>query len=160
MVLREVTQGKGRVNQKVKEDERQEDAQVQMEKHPQLETEVAQQETPAEARQPPEEDPAEMEVQEQEDLTRTTEPRPTPGGQEGARTRKQVKHLGKSPESKEEGAGCRPSANSKGWAKKLGDKARSVMRTSPPMEGAQKRNSHPKSRQEEQHQSRLGLVKT
>ena len=30
------------------------------------------------------------------------------------------------------------------------------MRTSPPMEGTQKRNSHPKSRQEEQHQSRLG----
>ena len=38
----------------------------------------------------------------------------------------------------------------------MGDKARSVIRTSPPMEGTQKRNSHPKSRQEEQHQSRLG----
>ena len=59
-------------------------------------------------------------------------------------------------ENKEEGVGYRPSANSKGWIKKIGDKARSVMRTSPPMEGTQKRNSHPKSRQEEQHQSHLG----
>ena len=97
-----------------------------------------------------------MEVQDQEDHTRITEPSPTPVGQEGARKQKPLKHLVRPSESKEEGVGYRPSANSKGWVKKLGDKARSVMRTSLLMEGIKKRNSHPKSRQEEQHQRHLG----
>ena len=61
-----------------------------------------------------------MEVQDKEDLMRIIEPCPTPRGQEGARMRKPLKRLGKSSESKEEGAECRPSANSKGWVKKLG----------------------------------------
>ena len=85
MVLREVTQGDGWMSQEVKGDERQGDSQVQTEECPQRETEAAQPEAPADARQPPEEDPAEMEVQNQEDHTRITEPSPIPLGQEGAR---------------------------------------------------------------------------
>ena len=91
VVLREVTQGNERMVREVEGDERQGDAQVQMEEHPQLETEATQPEAPADVRQPPEEDPAEMEVQDQEDLTRITEPCPTPGGQEGARKQKPLK---------------------------------------------------------------------
>ena len=67
-----------------------------------------------------------------------------------------MKRMVRPSESREEGVGYRPSSNPKGWIKKLEDKARSIMRTSPPTEGTQKGDSHPKGRQEGQHQSRLG----
>ena len=159
---REVTEGKGRVHQEVEGDGGQGDPQAQAVELPQGETEASQPEVSADARLPPEEDPAEMEVQDQEDHTRITEPSPIPVGREGVRKRKPsqdrepLKHMVRPSESREEGVGYRLSSNPKGWIKKLEDKARSIMRTSPLTEGTQKRDSHPKSRQEGQHQRCLG----
>ena len=85
---REVIKGEGQMPQEVEGDERQGDPQAQAVELPQGETEAAQPEASADARQPPEEDPVEMEVQDQEDHTRITEPSPIPVGWEGARKRK------------------------------------------------------------------------
>ena len=58
MVPREVTKDDGRMPREVEGYERQGDAQVQTEVRPQIEIEDAQPEATADARQPPEEDPA------------------------------------------------------------------------------------------------------
>ena len=91
----------------------------------------------------------EMDVQDQEDHTRITEPSPLPIGRGGARKQKPSqdkepsKLMVRPSERREEEVGYRPSSNPKGLIKKLGYKARSVMRMLPPGEGTQKGNSHP-----------------
>ena len=82
---REVTEGKGRVHLEVEGDKGQRDPQAQAMELPHGETEASQPEVSADARLPPEEDPPEMEIQNQEDHTRITDPSPIPVGQEGAR---------------------------------------------------------------------------
>ena len=104
---------------------------------PQEETEAFQPEVSAEARPLAKEGPEEMDMQGQEDNMGITESSPPPIGQGGARKgkpsqdREPSKLIVRLPERREGKVRKRTSSGSKGLIKKLGEKTRDVMRTSP-----------------------------
>ena len=106
---------------------------------------------PIEACPPTEEGPEEMDIRDQEVSTRITESRQPSIGQGGARKRKPSqdrepsKLIIRPSEHREDKARDEPSSGPKELIKKIGEKAKSVMRMSPPPERVQKVGEQSKS---------------